>query len=110
MTTNLRQSAVTSFFRGEQSARKGIAMPVIESSIPAALRQHARRQPDAPAFTLVDYDLDPAGFAESLTWSQVHQRVQVVAAEIVGCGAPGDRVAIIAPQSLEYVIGFLGAT
>ena len=84
-------------------------MPVVESSIPAALREHARRQPDAHAFTFVDYELDPAGFAESLTWSQVYQRVQSLAAEIISCGSPGDRVAIIAPQGLEYIVGFLAA-
>ena len=84
-------------------------MPVIESSIPALLREQARRQPDAPAFTFVDYDVDPAGFTETLTWSQAYQRVQVVAAEIASCGSPGDRVAILVPQGLEYIIGFLAA-
>jgi long-chain fatty acid adenylase/transferase FadD26 len=84
-------------------------MPMVESSIPAALREHARRQPDARAFTFVDYELDPAGFAESLTWSQVYQRVQSLAAELISYGAPGDRVAIIAPQGLEYIVGFLAA-
>jgi long chain fatty acid CoA FadD26 len=83
-------------------------MPVIESSIPALLREQARRQPDAPAFTFVDYEVDPAGFAETLTWSQAFQRVQVVAAEIASWGSPGDRVAILAPQGLEYIVGFLG--
>jgi long-chain fatty acid adenylase/transferase FadD26 len=79
------------------------------SSIPAALREQVRRQPDAPAFTFIDYELDPVGYSETLTWSQVHQRAQVVAAELSSCGSPGDRVAILAPQGLEYIIGFLGA-
>ena len=84
-------------------------MPVIESSIPAVLEDRARQRPDDIAFTFVDYEIDPAGFAESLTWSQVHQRAQVVAAELASCGSPGDRVAICAPQGLEYIAGFLGA-
>src|SRR5215212_101923 len=84
-------------------------MPVIASSIPAALQEHARRQPDAPAVTFIDYEVNPAGFVETLTWSQVYRRVQVVAAEISSCGTPGDRVAILAPQSLEYIVGFLAA-
>jgi long chain fatty acid CoA FadD26 len=83
-------------------------MPVIESPIPDLLREQARRQPDAPAFTFIDYELDPAGFTETLTWSQAYQRVQVVAAEIASCGSPGDRMAILAPQGLEYIVGFLG--
>jgi long chain fatty acid CoA FadD26 len=81
----------------------------IESSIPALLREQARRQPDAPAVTFIDYELDPAGFTETLTWAEAYQRVQVVAAEIASCGSPGDRVAILAPQGVDYFIGFIAA-
>ncbi len=84
-------------------------MPLTDSSIPAALREQVRQQPDAPAYTFVDYEVDPAGYSQSLTWSQVHRRAQVVAAELASCGSPGDRVAILAPQGLEYIVGFLGA-
>ncbi|MGC2655923.1 MAG: AMP-binding protein [Mycobacterium sp.] len=84
-------------------------MPLSYSSIPGALREQVRRQPDAIAYTFVDYELDPAGYCESLTWSEVQHRAQVVAAELASKGSPGDRVAILAPQGLEYIIGFLGA-
>jgi long-chain fatty acid adenylase/transferase FadD26 len=84
-------------------------MPLIESSIPAMLEHQAREQPDELAFTFIDYELDPEGFAESLTWSQVHQRAGVVAEELLRCGSVGDRVAIVAPQGLDYIVGFLGA-
>ncbi len=79
------------------------------SSISAVLRQRARERPDALAYTYIDYDVDPDGVTYDLTWSQVHQRAQVVAAELASCGSPGDRVALCAPQGLEYIIGFLGA-
>lgn len=84
-------------------------MPVSQASIPDVLAAWARQQPDAPAYTFLDYDVDPAGYSETLTWSQVLTRVQVVAADLASCGVPGDRVAIAAPQGLEYVIGFYGA-
>ena len=84
-------------------------MAVSEASIPAVLRERARRQPDARAYTFIDYELDPAGDSETLTWFQVHRRAQVVAAELASCGSPGDRVAILAPQGLEYIVGVLGA-
>jgi long chain fatty acid CoA FadD26 len=84
-------------------------MAVSESSIPAVLGERARRQPDAPAYTFIDYELDPAGDSETLTWFQLHRRAQVVAAELASRGSPGDRVAILAPQGLEYVVGVLGA-
>jgi long chain fatty acid CoA FadD26 len=84
-------------------------MSAIDSSISAVLGERARQQPDARAYTCIDYELDPAGYSKSLTWSQVHWRAQVVAAELASCGSPGDRVAILAPQGFEYIIGFLGA-
>jgi long chain fatty acid CoA FadD26 len=84
-------------------------MPVIASSIPAALQEHAQRQPDSPAFTFVDFDVDPGGFTETVTWSQLYRRVRVVAAEIASRGEPGDRVAVLAPQGLDYIVGFLAA-
>jgi long-chain fatty acid adenylase/transferase FadD26 len=82
---------------------------VIETSLSAVLAKRAWQQPDAPAYTFVDYDVDPGGFARTFTWSEVHQRAQVVAAELVSCASLGDRVAICAPQGLEYIVGFLGA-
>jgi len=78
-------------------------------SIPAVLREHAEREPDAVAFTFLDYQLDPRGYPESLTRSELQRRVQALAGELASCGAPGDRIAICAPQCLDYVIGFLGA-
>jgi long chain fatty acid CoA FadD26 len=85
------------------------SVPLTPPSIPALLQTRAEQQPDAPAFTYIDYGQDPAGFAESLTWSQVYRRARTLAEELALCGSPGDRVAILAPQGLEYVVAFLGA-
>jgi long chain fatty acid CoA FadD26 len=87
----------------------GVVVIPLETSIPDVLGRLAQQQPDDPAFTFVDYDVDPAGFAEGLTWSQLHQRARVVAEELSRCGSVGDRVAIVAPQGLEYIVGFMGA-
>ncbi|KMO82224.1 AMP-binding protein [Mycolicibacterium chlorophenolicum] len=84
-------------------------MPLLESTIPGILAERARQQPDDVAYTFIDFDIDPAGYAESLTWSQVHHRVQVVAEELLRHGSKGDRAAILAPQGLEYIIAFYGA-
>lgn len=84
-------------------------MSVIESSIPAVLAENARRQANETAYTFIDYDVDPAGFAESLTWSQLQRRVSTVAEELRRSGTTGDRVAILAPQSLDYLVAFFGA-
>ena len=82
---------------------------MVESSIPAPLREHARLRPGQTAFTFVDYEQDWAGVAESLTWSQLYRRTLNVAQELKAHGSTGDRVVISAPQGLEYVVAFLGA-
>ncbi|MCH9736218.1 MAG: AMP-binding protein [Actinomycetia bacterium] len=84
-------------------------MSLIDSTIPALLADRAAQQPEDVAYTFIDYDVDPAGFAESLTWSEVHRRVQIVAEELLQHGSKGDRAAILAPQGLEYIIAFYGA-
>ena len=79
-----------------------------EATIPAVLADRAQKQPDDTAYTFVDYEADPAGIAESLTWSEVHERALIVAEKLTKVCSPGDRVVILAPQSLEYIVGFLG--
>ncbi|KAA1432156.1 AMP-binding protein [Mycolicibacter arupensis] len=84
-------------------------MSVTETHIPTILANLERDRPDAPAYTFIDYDVDPSGYRETVTWAQLRNRVRVVAAELATCASPGDRVAILAPQSLEYIVGFYGA-
>ncbi len=80
-----------------------------ETTIPELIERRAEEQPDDLAYAYVDYQADPTGFVESVTWAELRDRVNVVAAELSKLGSPGDRVAILAPQGLEYVIGFFGA-
>lgn len=84
-------------------------MAAEELSIPDFLHKQERQQPDAPAFTFIDYDLDPNGYVETLTWAQVSNRVRAIAAHIAQHGTLGDRVAIAAPQGMDYIVGFLAA-
>ncbi len=82
---------------------------MIEASIPAVLRERASLQPDDVAVTFIDYERDWAGVAESLTWLQLYRRASSVARELDRYGVIGDRAVILAPQGLDYLIGFLGA-
>ncbi|BBY59827.1 long-chain-fatty-acid--AMP ligase FadD28 [Mycolicibacterium sarraceniae] len=82
---------------------------VVETSLPALLRERASLQPDDTAYTFIDYDQDWAGVPLSLTWPQLHRRVLNVARELSAVASPGDRVMLIAPQGLDYIFGFLGA-
>ena len=84
-------------------------MSATDTHLPSLLAKRAHEQADLPAYTFIDFDVDPAGYRETLSWSQLYNRVQVVAAELATCAAPGDRVAVLAPQSLDYIVGFYGA-
>lgn len=80
-----------------------------QSSLTALLNERAVRQADEPAYTFIDYDVDPNGYAETLTWAQLGNRVHVLAAELALFGATGDRAAIVAPQGLDYIVAFYAA-
>ena len=82
---------------------------MVGTGFPALLRERASAQPDDTAYTFIDYEQDWDGAEESLTWSQVYRRVSNVARELRLCASPGDRAVILAPQGLDYIIGFLGA-
>jgi fatty acid CoA ligase FadD28 len=82
---------------------------VVETSLPALLRERASLQPDDTAFTFIDYDQDWDGIAGSLTWYQLYRRTLNVSRELRQNASPGDRVVILAPQGLDYIVAFLGA-
>ncbi|MEU0075821.1 fatty acyl-AMP ligase [Streptomyces sp. NPDC006332] len=69
----------------------------------------ARQAPDETAFTFVDFHADRDGTSVELTWNELDTRVRAVAAGLRRAGAVGERVAIVAPQGLDYVVGFLGS-
>jgi fatty acid CoA ligase FadD21 len=73
------------------------------------LHGRASMRPDDVAFTYTDYENDWAGVREGLSWSQLYRRTLNVARELSLHGSAGDRAVILAPQGLEYVVGFLGA-
>ncbi|MDT5337224.1 MAG: hypothetical protein QOD90_2729 [Mycobacterium sp.] len=82
---------------------------MLDSSIPAILRERASLQPNDSAFTFVDYDAASDGVEETLTWAQLQQRVVALAAEIREHAQIGDRVVILAPQNMSYILGFLAS-
>ena len=81
---------------------------ISESSLTDLLQKAASQSPNRAAYKFIDYETDPAGFTETLTWWQVYRRAMIVAEELQICGSSGDRVAILAPQGLEYIVAFMG--
>ena len=61
---------------------------------------------DTPAYRYLDFDHDRT---VELTWSQMGPRLRAVGARLQQITRPGDRVAILAPQGVDYVIGFFAA-
>jgi acyl-CoA synthetase (AMP-forming)/AMP-acid ligase II len=82
---------------------------VVQSSIPTVLRERASLQPDERAFTYVDYDRDPQGVPQTLSWSHLYRRVVNLGEQLRLRASAGDRALILAPQGLDYVVGFLAA-
>jgi fatty acid CoA ligase FadD21 len=73
------------------------------------LHGRASMRPGDVAFTFTDYTHHPAGVIESLTWAQLSRRTLNVARELSQHASVGDRAVILAPQSLDYILAFLGS-
>ena len=61
---------------------------------------------DTPAYRYLDFDRD---CTVELTWGQLGTRLRAVGARLRQVTQAGDRVAILAPQGVEYVVGFFAA-
>lgn len=81
-------------------------MSLTTATIPALLRQRAGSQADKVAYTFCDGVVLETGHPETLTWSQLYRRVLSLAEELRRTAATGDRVAIVAPQGLDYIVAF----
>lgn len=80
-----------------------------EAPVLTTLRERASLQPDDVAFTFTHYDADWSGVTETLTWAQLYRRVDNLARAISSHGESGDRAVILANQSLDYIVAFLGS-
>jgi HIP---CoA ligase len=76
----------------------------VELTIPAVVAWAAREFGDAEALA------DPAPGGSRLSYRELGERVTAVAAALISGGlAPGDRVAVWAPNTCEWVLAALGA-
>jgi long chain fatty acid CoA FadD26 len=79
-------------------------------SLPEFMRHWAEVAPDRRAFTFVDHPAPHSlGVHRTLTWRRLDLRVRVLAARLAEEAEPGARVALLCPQGVEYVTGFLAA-
>ncbi|HEX7826297.1 MAG TPA: AMP-binding protein, partial [Mycobacterium sp.] len=60
------------------------------------------------AFRFLDFSTERDGVARDLNWAEFSARNKAVAARLQQVTQVGDRVAILCPQNLEYLVAFFG--
>ncbi|WP_396912315.1 long-chain-fatty-acid--AMP ligase FadD32 [Mycolicibacterium sp.] len=79
------------------------------ASIVEHVERWARVRGDKLAYRFLDFSTERDGVARDLTWAQFSARNKAVAARLQQVTQPGDRVAILCPQNLDYLVAFFGA-
>jgi acyl-CoA synthetase (AMP-forming)/AMP-acid ligase II len=63
---------------------------------------------DSPSYRFIDYAKEPDGRVVELSWNELWTQVRAIGARLQQVTQPGDRVAILAPQGVDYVAAFFG--
>ncbi|BBZ02219.1 nitrate ABC transporter substrate-binding protein [Mycolicibacterium chitae] len=79
------------------------------SSIVKHVEKWAKVRGDSLAYRFLDFSTERDGVARDLTWAEFSARNKAVAARLQQVTEPGDRVAILCPQNLDYLVAFFGA-
>ncbi|TWF95369.1 fatty acyl-AMP ligase [Saccharopolyspora dendranthemae] len=79
------------------------------ASLSALLARCGQEMSDRLAVTHLDYGESPDGLAVSLTWAELDRRASAVAGALQRLASGGDRVAVLVPQRVDYLVAFLGA-
>ncbi|MFE1796450.1 AMP-binding protein [Streptomyces sp. NPDC059517] len=80
-----------------------------DHSLTGHLRHWAEHRPQQRAFSHVAFpDSSSGGLHRTLGWRALDTRARAVAARLATVASPGERAALVLPQGLDYVAGFLG--
>lgn len=86
----------------------GVVLPAGVTLI-SLIERNVANVGDSVAYRYLDYSRCAEGQVAELTWMQLGRRLLAVGAHIQKAASWGDRVAILAPQGLEYITGFFAA-
>lgn len=86
----------------------GVDMPP-GVTLPSLIDRNVTHLGDSIAYRYLDYSSSETGIATELTWAQLGVRMRAIAAHLQSLAGRGDRVAVLAPQGLDYVAGFFAA-
>ena len=85
----------------------GIALPPGTTLI-SLIERNVANVGNAVAYRYLDY-ARAEGHAVEVTWAQFGVRLRAIGAQVQKFAGDGDRVAILAPQGIDYVAGFYAA-
>lgn len=69
----------------------------------------AKVRGDKLAYRFLDYSTERDGIARDILWSEFSARNRAVGARLQQVTQEGDRIAILCPQNLDYLVAFFGA-
>ena len=87
-------------------SRGEIALPA-GTTLVSLIGRNVANVGDTVAYRFLDFARSEGDVSE-LTWAQLDVRMRAIGARIQQAAARGDRVAILAPQGLDYVAAFFG--
>jgi fatty-acyl-CoA synthase len=89
-------------------AEGGIALPP-DVTLISLIDRNIANVGDSVAYRYLDYTRSPDGQPVELTWAQLGIRLRAIGARLQQVTNRDDRVAILAPQGVDYVAGFFAA-
>ncbi len=96
---------VASVARYLEELARGATRAGQHANLVAALRWRAIYQRDRLAYQFLGDDGEPGA---SCTYGELDHQARVVAAALGAIGAPGDRVLLVYPQGIAYLVAFFG--
>ena len=69
----------------------------------------AKVRGDKLAYRFLDFSTERDGIERDISWSDFSARNRAVGARLQQVTQPGDRIAILCPQNLDYLVSFFGA-
>jgi fatty acid CoA ligase FadD32 len=69
----------------------------------------AKVRGDKLAYRFLDYSTERDGVERDIMWSEFSARNRAVGSRLQQVTQPGDRIAILCPQNLDYLVAFFGA-
>jgi fatty-acyl-CoA synthase len=89
-------------------AQGGVALPPGVTLI-SLIDRNIANAGDATAYRYLDHSGVADVHTEEVTWTQFGARLDAVGARVQQAAGRGERVAILAPQCIDYVVGFYAA-